>query len=162
MLPNAAHLHLLLNHLPVLGVPFALLLLAGGMLACSEPVRRAGLIACVAAGALAGPAFWSGEPAEHAIEGIPGIAEARIEEHEEAAEWALGGAVALGAIALGALVLSLRRGAAPVWATTATLVVGLVVAAMLARAAFEGGRIRHPEIGARDAGPGVVASNRER
>jgi hypothetical protein len=144
---SAPHLHLLANHLPVLGVPFALLLLAAGALARSEDVKRAGLIACILAAALAVPAYWTGEPAEDALEGVPGVAEFRIEDHEESAEASLAAATLLGVVALVAVALSLRRGAVPAWALAATLLVALLTATLLARTAYLGGPIRHAELG---------------
>jgi len=41
---NAAHLHLIVNHVPVLGPVFALLLLSLGMIRRSVDLKKAGLL----------------------------------------------------------------------------------------------------------------------
>jgi hypothetical protein len=42
---SLVHLHLLLSHVPVIGVLFSLIPLAAGMALRSEPLKKAGLIA---------------------------------------------------------------------------------------------------------------------
>ena len=62
-----AHWHLILNHLPVLGVPFGAVLLGLGLLRGTMALQRAGLAVLVLAGLAAGVAYLTGEPAEHAV-----------------------------------------------------------------------------------------------
>ena len=94
---NSAHLHLLLNHIPILGSAFALVLLGWGLLRRSEPIARVGLATLVLAALFAIPTYLTGGAAEHLVEDLPGISEAAIHPHEDAAlisSYALG---ALGA-----------------------------------------------------------------
>ena len=148
---NAAHAHLLLNHLPVLGTAFGVLLLLFAFVRKSDELKRLGLGVFVVAALTAVPAYLTGEPAEDIVERLPGISKPMIEEHEEAAE---NGAVALGALGVMSLagLLRFRRSAClPQWLTVSSLVVALVVAALMARTATLGGRIHHPEIRSENA-----------
>jgi uncharacterized membrane protein len=144
---DPAHIHLLVNHIPVLGTVFGILLLLYGMLAQKHEVTRASLGLFVLAGLGAGVAYLSGEGAEDTVEGLPGVAESIIEAHEEAALIALIAAIVLGVAALLALVF--LRTETPRWAAVTTLVLALGTAGVMAWTANLGGQIRHTEI--RDA-----------
>ncbi len=143
---NAAHLHLVVNHLPVLGVLFGLVLLAGGRFRRSEELTRAALWTFVFAGVAGLGAYLSGSGAEETVEGLAGVSERLVESHEEAALLATAAAGLTGVLALTAL-LGYRRGSAfPRWFNAAVLATALVAGGLMARAANLGGRIRHPEI----------------
>jgi uncharacterized membrane protein len=154
---NALHLHLMLTHVPVVGVLCALALLAAGVARRSDVLVRAGAWALVAVAAAAGATFLTGEPAEHLLDSVRRVPESLIEPHEEMAESTLVAALLLGVAALVALFL--RRGRAmPRRLAGAGLVATVAVATMFAWTANLGGRIAHPEIrGATIATPGSVA-----
>jgi uncharacterized membrane protein len=143
---NQAHLHLILNHLPILGSLFAFVLLGFGLLRKNEVLTRAGLVAVLAAAILCLPAQLTGEGAEETIEHLPGISRHRIHEHEEAAEAGFITLEITGALALFGLLLLGRR------SPKGTLVAGLALAGaavsfgLLARAGNLGGEISHPEL----------------
>lgn len=142
---NWAHVHLMLNHLPVLGTIFGLALLAWAVVRRNEVLQRAALATFVLAALAAIPVFLTGEPAEELVENLAGTAEAAIEAHEEVAEIALIAMEALGAMALAALVL-FRKRALPRPLAGAALVFALATAGWLAQTANLGGRIRHAEL----------------
>src|SRR5688500_18663016 len=100
---NAAHLHLLVNHLPILGTFFGLALLLAALLRRSGELRVAALVTLVLVGAAAQVAVRSGERAEGLVEELDGVAEADIHEHEEQAERAGWAATATAIAALAAL-----------------------------------------------------------
>ena len=72
---NWAHIHLLSNHIPVLGALFGLLLLAWGTLRRNEAIQRAALATFVVAALFAIPVFLTGEPSEKAVEHLAGTGE---------------------------------------------------------------------------------------
>jgi hypothetical protein len=148
---NAAHLHLVLNHAPVFGVLFALVLLGLARLRHSDQLARIGLGTLVVSGLAAAGAMFTGEPAEHAVEHLAGISERAIEAHEEAAELAAAVTYAGAVIALAALLLR-RRIALADRLTLLALVAALAAFSLMARTANLGGQIRHPEI----VGTGLV------
>lgn len=144
---NWAHIHLLSNHIPVLGTAFGVALFGYAVLRRDEGLKRIGLGVFVIVALLALPVFFTGEPAEGVVENAPGIAEPLIEAHESAALIALIGAELLGAVALAGLFATRRgRGPLPAALTRATVLVSLIAAGLMARTANLGGKIHHTEI----------------
>jgi cytochrome bd-type quinol oxidase subunit 1 len=144
---NGAHLHLLVNHLPVIGSIFAILLLMWSLARKNTDIARAALGIFVLAAITGLAAYFTGEPAEHMAEDIAGVSRSMIHTHEESAELAtvlLGG---YGVLALGAL-LYLRKRAAefPRKLMTLALLLSFVPAGAMGWTANQGGKIRHPEI----------------
>ena len=144
---NGVHLHLLMNHLPVIGSLFAILMLVWSLVRKNTEIARAALGLFVIAALTGLAAYFTGEPAEHVAEDIAGVSENAIHAHEESAELAtvlLGG---YGIFALGALVY-LRKGAAafPRKLLSLALVLAFIPAGAMAWTANQGGKIRHPEI----------------
>ena len=141
---NVVHLHLLLNHLPVLGSLFALLLFAGALYKRAVSVRFA-LWFAVGLGAVALTVYLTGEPAADRVEKLLGVTEKTIDAHEEAAELATIIAGVLGSLALIALLL-FRRREVPRWVAAAGLIGTLVLSTAMGWTANLGGQIRHTEI----------------
>ena len=143
---DAAHWHLVLTHVPVVGVVFALLLLAVGVVAAHPVVRRLGLAAVVLVALLALPTYFTGEPAEDVLERLPGVSERVIDRHQEAATRSLIVLEVAGGLALAALVLGARTAGAPTAVVAGVLLVTAVSAGLLGWTANLGGQVRHTEI----------------
>ncbi len=142
---NPAHLHLMLNHFPVVGLVFALALLGWGMLPQNQTLAKAGFAALVVVALLAVPVFLTGEPAEKIAEPLPGVSHPIIEQHEDVAKAAFIVTLAAGGAAL--LGLWLTRGkAVAAWCSSPTLLLALVAASLMAWTANLGGKVRHTEI----------------
>ena len=73
------HLHLLLNHVPVIGTFLALLLLIVAFVRKSEELKKVTLFLFVLIALVTIPVYLTGEPADEMIENIPGISKAMIE-----------------------------------------------------------------------------------
>ena len=142
---SGAHIHLLLNHIPVIGIFIGFLVFALGVWRRNDSWTRLalGLFAAVALVAVA--TMLTGESAEEAVENLPGVSESLIEPHEDAAKLAAIGAYVLGAISLAAL-LWVRRRPLPRVLTVSVLPVALLVTGLMAYTANLGGQIRHTEI----------------
>ncbi|MBI1316245.1 hypothetical protein GC167_05220 [bacterium] len=139
---NPVQLHMLFNHLPVVGGWIGLAILIAGLLRKSEAVRRTGLVVLAFAGLFAIPASKSGEASEKVMEEWSGVSHELIHEHEEAAEWATPLMVVSGLLAIVALFWK-QRSAMVSWAAVA---VGLFGGVAMMRTAHLGGMIRHPEL----------------
>ena len=143
---DPVHVHLLLNHVPILGVLFGALVLLYGVLRRRDDGIRIGLATLVLSALVAIPVYLTGEGAEEAVEGLPGVSEALIGEHQEAAEAGFIGTGVLGALAALALVAG-WRGSARVGPLRWTVAAGgLVAFGWLAYVGSQGGQIRHTEI----------------
>ena len=145
MIP-AVHLHLMLNHLPVVGSLFALGLLAWGFWRQSEDLQRAGLMAAVVVGVAAIAAYMTGEPAWEDIMDLPGDNDDFILAHQSAAQFALGAALLTGIVALIALIAGRRGKPVPVRLAIAVLSLLLATTGLMGYVANLGGMIRHTEI----------------
>lgn len=147
---NAAHWHLVLNHIPVVGSAFALLLLVWGMARRSQELKRAGLVAVAFVGLLTIPAYMTGEPAfesamEH-LEATPADEDPLVDAHKKSAGFAFA-AIALSAVLAGVTLFRSREGRpVPMPLAAATLVLLALTVAIMGRTAQLGGTIRHPEI----------------
>lgn len=156
---NWPHLHLMLNHVPVLGTVFGLALLAWGSYRRNVSLQRAALVTFVLAALVAIPVFLTGEPTEEAVEDLAGVAGNAIDAHEAAALVSLIGVELLGALALAGLLLARSR-FSPALAVRAALGVAIVTAGLMAWTANLGGRIRHSEL--RAGGSGQESEHEER
>jgi len=151
---SPAHLHIVLAHLPIIGIFFGLVLLA---VSRSLHMWRAALIIFTVVGLASGGVYLLGEEAEEIVEDMAGISHDLIEEHEEAALWAMISGIVLGlASAVG---LFLSRRARPKGSMAVILVLALLTAAIMAVTANRGGQINHPEI--RSAASSEAATDRD-
>jgi uncharacterized membrane protein len=145
-MPNSAHLHLLTNHFPVIGLIIIFLVLLYGVFRKNNEIIRLSMILTVIIALITILTYTSGEKAGQLIEGQEGVNEDMIEVHEEAAEFAFIAMEVLGGLAI--VGLFLFKGA-----ESKRWIIGLVymllmlgVIGIMAQTAHLGGQIRHPEI----------------
>lgn len=156
-----AHLHLMINHLPVLGAPLVLLLLGWALVRRSPGVARIALWGTVLLGPVAQFVSVTGERSEDRLEHVVALDEALVERHEETAE--LGTRLLLLTAAFAAFALWRTRRAPNRRLLPATVFTGLLVAsATLAYAAWTGGMIRHTEIHSRNWPTAAAEEHAER
>ena len=146
MIFNGAQFHMLVNHLPVIGFIGMVLALAVAIKVQSLDIKRFVLLATVIVGVSALAPFWTGEPAEEVVEGLPGVSKDLIHEHEELAEKATVLSHVTAFAAGVSFLLQRRRPETLRTSIPAVLVLSLVTARVMAAAAHEGGKIMHPEI----------------
>ena len=142
---NAAQIHLMLNHLPVIGALFATVILAAGLLWRNALLQRLALGTLVVVALAAIPVYLSGEPAEEIIEHAAGVEKSVVKTHEDMAQVALIAVEVIGLVALVALVLYRRRAMATSFAAV-LLIAMFALSGTLAWTAHLGGQIRHPEL----------------
>ncbi|MDH5542119.1 MAG: hypothetical protein OEY64_04050 [Nitrospinota bacterium] len=143
---NPAHVHLALNHIPVIGSLLGIGILAYAFYAKSEELKKFSFTFFVAITLLSFPAFFSGEAAEEKIEKMAGVEEKYIEEHEEAAEAAFIAVLILGALAGAGLFNQKNSGKLPAWSMNGVIAMSIITLLLMGRASSLGGEIRHPEI----------------
>lgn len=142
---NAAHFHLLFNHVPILGPPLAAVLLAYAIKRREPLYSRLALILLVSVALVAIPVYLSGEPAEEVLEHSRPISEPLVEAHEEAAFVSFVALELLGLAAGTMLWRSRRTNASSTGATAAALAGTVIVTVAMAWTAYLGGQIAHPE-----------------
>ncbi len=145
---NWAHIHLMINHFPVIGVLGALLVFGYGLVRKSDEVKLLGLGLFILIALVTIPVFLTGGAAEKVVKdlNLPGVTESSIGTHAEIALLAMALIELLGAVALGGLFLFRKSGALPQWYIALLLVMALVSAGTVGLTANLGGQIRHTEI----------------
>ena len=142
---NASQVHLMLNHVPVLGVVFVMAALAAGLWLRRGTLLRFGLFTLVAIAVASVPVYFSGGASEETVETMAGVQERTIEQHEDVAQAASIGLVILGLIGLAGLV-RYRNAPIPAPFAATVLAAAIVMGGALAWTAHLGGQIRHDEL----------------
>jgi uncharacterized membrane protein len=143
---NLAHLHLLINHFPVLGTMIGLGLFLCSFFGKNQDLRRASYIIFAAMALIAIPTFESGMAASRMMAGKPGISDSLVQRHEGSAMLSIWFMLILGALALVGLWKLYRQSHFPQWNVMAVLVFSLLTVGLMARTANTGGEIRYPEV----------------
>ncbi len=142
---NAAHLHLITNHFPVVGTFMASLVLLLGWWGKKTAVQKTALILFVVVGLISIPVYLSGGGAEDIVEKFPGVSGQAIEEHEESAVITLIFVEVLAVASLLGFALFGRRENLPVGFLLTVVVLAISVAILTAKTSNLGGKIRHPQ-----------------
>lgn len=143
---TSAHWHLVLNHIPLLGLLFGSGLLAYGLFRAEDAVQRASLGLLAVAGLAIIAVYLTGEPAEEIVEGMAAVSHDAIEAHEELGWYALVAGVITGIASLGALLYGTARRRLAQWTVVLTLLLALASAGLIGYTANLGGKISHPEL----------------
>ena len=158
---NFDHLHLLLNHVPIIGFFVGVALFVASFSGSNDDLRRSSLIIFAAIALLTIPTFVSGVGADRSIAGEAGVSQALVRRHEGAAMLGLWFVLATGAAALVVLWRS-QQPAAPSRASLLTvLTLAIIASVLMGRTGNTGGDIRHPQPGTVAGAPiaeGIVGS----
>jgi len=142
---NLAHLHIAINHVPVVLVPAALVIFAVAVWRRSAPVLRTGIVVAWVSGAFALASYFTGDPAADLVMAVEKAQKTTldplVDAHDDSAGWALGASLLLAA----AGVWGWRRGGLGREVTLPLLVLSALGTGILVRTAELGGQIRHPE-----------------
>jgi uncharacterized membrane protein len=143
---DGAHLHLLLNHYPIVGSIIAFMLLFVGFFMKNKSVINAALVIAVLIGLITIPVFLTGEAAEHKVEDLAGTSEFYLEEHEDIGKTAFLTMNIAAILSLIALVVNLiSRKTSRIITAIALLAIAATVAIMV-YTGYLGGKIRRPEL----------------
>ena len=140
---NSVQIHLALTHVPVLLTLVGLVIMAVAMVRKNTTLTHTAFVLLVLAALSALPVYFTGESTEEIVEGLPGVSEASIEEHEELAKTSLLVVLVTGALALAGLIW--KAGIAR-FLRVVVLVLALGSSGLMAVTAHLGGQIRHPEM----------------
>lgn len=143
---NTPHLHLLMNHVPTVGMGIAIGILLLSFVRKDNSLRRVSLEIFYIVALLTLPAYLSGMATQVILQQQGEVSQAAIERHHNAAVVGSLGMVATGAFAWLCLWQIRRLGRARAWTLGGATALALLTLAMMARTATIGGEIRHPEI----------------
>ncbi|HRN92287.1 MAG TPA: hypothetical protein PLE75_04780 [Ferruginibacter sp.] len=143
---NQTYIHLLMNHIPVVGTIFALFVLLYGIMKRSYHTQRAAYFLLILAAIGSGITFFTGEGAEEFVEDWAGFSKSAIEDHEDVGKLAWLSMLLVAVGAAGALILMKKK--SDLYRSYSYIMV-LIVAVSIsvsAYAGFLGGKIRHTEV----------------
>jgi len=143
---NDAHLHLLVNHLPIVFPIVGIIVLLTGLLSKSEPVKRTAYLIFILSAFCALAAMTTGEEAEHFVENLNGFGHDPMEEHEESAETFAMLSYALATVSVVALWLSFKAKKVAGTLSFIVLAFALVNMYFAQQTGTSGGEIKHDEI----------------
>ena len=143
---NDAHIHLLVNHFPIIGTIFGLGILIAGIIFKNIAVKNVSYVIFIFTAIFALIAMSTGEGAEEIVEDIPNIGKQIIHEHEEIAEKLAVVLYVLGAVSLFGLYANLKNHSKAKLTSYLALVIAIVGVVLAKSVGTSGGEIRHTEI----------------
>ena len=157
---NLAHLHLLLNHWPIIGTYVGVALILVSLFWRSNDIRQVSHALFAFLALVTIPAYLSGNAAAESTKEL-NLAMPLIEAHEGAAMMAFISLELTGLVALIGLWRFSRTKSpvnTPSWSTAGVFVLSILTAALMAVAGTTGGDIRHPEILSGEQAPSAIAA----
>jgi uncharacterized membrane protein len=143
---NDAHLHLVVNHFPIIGTIFGLVTLIAGLVLKNDSVKNTAYILLIVSAIFAFLSMYTGERAEEMIEDMPNIGHQIIHEHEELAEKLALLSYATAAFSLLSLYTSTKKHKFSKSTSIITLVLAIATTVVGSLVGTSGGEIRHTEI----------------
>jgi uncharacterized membrane protein YjdF len=142
---NPTHIHLLLNHFPIIGTLIGSTILLYSIIKKQDTGKVIGAFIIVIMAIIAIPVLLTGEPAEESVEHLSGISKALIHDHEEASEKAFWLMEITGVFSLLAIVLYKIKSAFAPKAFLVAFAFSAITFFAMVWAGNLGGKIRHPE-----------------
>ena len=143
---NDAHLHMVVNHFPIIGTILGLGILIAGLIFKNNSVKNTAYVLFIVAAIFAAFSMGTGEGAEELVEDMPSVGKQIIHEHEEIAEKLAIVLYVLGVISLGGLFLNYKNNSKANLVSYFAVVVAVVGVFFAQQTGTTGGEIRHTEI----------------
>ena len=143
---NLPHIHLLLNHFPIIGTIIALGLFLFALIGKSDDLKRASLVIFAGIALLSIPTYMSGNGAEEALRKLPEVSKNAIMAHNNAALVSLVFVELTGMFAWLGLWQFRRFLHARFWTLATVVVLSIAAVFFMTVTGNTGGQIRHTEI----------------
>lgn len=143
---NDAHLHMVVNHFPIIGTIFGLGILIIGLILKNNSAKNIAYVLFIICAILSFAAMYTGEGAEEIVEDMPTIGHQIIHEHEELAEKFALIMYITGFFSLISLVANIKNHKLAKPLSFLTLTLALVATILSKSVGTSGGEIRHTEI----------------
>ena len=142
---NQAHLHMVFNHFPIIGLFFGIGILAYGIIKKQTILVNTAYVIFIVCMIMAKATMMTGEGAEEIVEEL-GISHEIIHEHEEIAETFMKVLYVLGILSILGLVANVKKHAKASIVSYVVLVLATGAAVLSKSVGTSGGEIRHTEI----------------
>lgn len=156
---NDAHLHMVVNHFPIIGTIFGLMILVMGLVLKNNSVKNTAYILFIICALFSFTAMYTGEGAEEIVEDMPTIGHQIIHEHEELAEKFAIIMYVLGFFSLVSLLANIKNHKFSKILSFITLTLAILGTILSKSVGTSGGEIRHTEI--RESTEQTIKNNQE-
>ena len=156
---NDAHLHMVVNHFPIIGTILGLGILITGIILKNNTVKSTAYVLFIVAAIFAAFSMGTGEGAEELVEDMPSVGKQIIHEHEEMAEKLAVVLYALGVISLIGLFMNYKNHVNAKFVSYIAVVVAVIGVFFAQQTGTTGGEIRHTEIRANAVPAGGAEQN---
>ena len=143
---NDAHLHMIVNHFPIIGTIFGLGVLIAGIALKNKTIKNTAYSLFVIAAIFAAVSMGTGDGAEEMVEDIPNIGRKIIHNHEEMAEKLAIVLYLLGVISLIGVYTNIKNHSKAGLVSLIALIISLGSVFLAKETGTSGGEIRHTEI----------------
>lgn len=143
---NDAHLHMVVNHFPIIGTIFGLGILIAGLVLKNNSVKNVAYFLFIVAAIFAAFSMGTGEGAEELVEDMPSVGKEIIHEHEELAEKFAIVLYTLGLVSLVGLYMNFKNHAKSNLITYIALIIAILGVFLAQQVGTSGGEVRHTEI----------------
>lgn len=157
---NDAHLHMVVNHFPIIGTILGLGILISGMILKNNSVKNTAFVLFIIAAIFAAFSMGTGEGAEEMVEDMPNIGKQIIHEHEELAEKLAIVLYLLGVISLAGIILNVKNHSKAKLISYIAIIVAIVGVYLTTLVGTSGGVIRHTEI-REDSTSSIIKNNQD-
>lgn len=143
---NEAHLHMVVNHFPIIGTILAIGILIAGLLSKNKSIINTSYVLFVIGAIFGILSMNTGEGAEELVEDMPSIGWKIIHEHEELAEKMALLLDILGVLSLVGFYFQYKKNAKEKLVSYIILLIGIASLFVIQKVGTSGGEIRHTEI----------------
>jgi uncharacterized membrane protein len=143
---NDAHLHLVVNHFPIIGTVFAVGILIAGVLNKNGSIKNTAYVLFIIGSIFGILSMNTGEAAEELVIDMPSIGREIIHEHEELAEKMALLLHVLAVLSIVALYLNFKKNTKEKLVSFFILGIGIISLFVVQKVGTSGGEIRHTEI----------------
>ena len=140
------HLHLIVNHLPIIFPIVGIIILLIGIFSTSEVTKRNAYVIFILGAITSIAAMVTGENAENSATQIAGLSDSLIEKHADISEIFATLTYVLGAISLVALIASFRNSLISKYAPFLVGILAVICLFYAQKSGTTGGEIKHTEI----------------
>lgn len=143
---NDAHLHLLINHFPIIGMIIGIGIHITGIALKNNSLKNTAYVLYIISAISGFLAMQSGEKAEEFTENLQGFSEDFMHRHEELAETFALVLYITAAMALGSIIAQIKKYRFAALLSYITLAIAIFATVLAKGVGTSGGEIRHTEI----------------
>lgn len=143
---NDAHLHMVVNHFPIIGIILGFGVLIAGIVFKNDSVKNTAYSLFIIGAIFAALSMATGEGAEEIVEDMPSVGKKIIHEHEEMAEKLAIVLYLLGVVSIAGLYTNIKKHSQAKLVSFLALTIAVIGVFLGKQTGTTGGEVRHTEI----------------